>query len=218
MLYADHAIGFVFPVYYGSLPGIVREFFSKASFKADYIFAVATCGSGAGTVLADLQDITQDYDYHFDYMNSLVMVDNFLPVFAIEDEIRKLPEKKTEEMLAQIIADIESRKESIPTVSAEAKAMAAMAKTFLQEKVKAYSSQGFMINQKCTLCGICASVCPAANVSVTDKVEFSDKCESCYACIHACPQNAIHLEKEKSVKRFRHPDVSLDEIIAANKV
>ena len=147
---------------------VIRKFRITAEDGADYIFPVATCGSGAGTVLADLQDITQDYDYHFDYMNSLVMADNFLPVFAIEDEIRKLPEKKTEETFVQIIADIESRKEFIPTVSVEAKAMAAMAKTFLHEKVKAYSSQGFMINQKCTLCGICASVCPTANSSVID--------------------------------------------------
>jgi hypothetical protein len=36
------------------------------------------------------------------------------------------------------------------------------------------------------------------------------------ACLHLCPQNALHLRRERSNKRWRNPDVSLQEIIMAN--
>lgn len=214
--YEDDVIGIVSPVYYGRLPNIVREFLGKAKFKTDYLFAIANCGSGSGIVLDELQNLSKEQGYQFDYLNSIVMVDNFLPVFEIGEEIKKLPEKKTEETLAQIVSDIEGQVKKIPEISAKAKAMAAMAKTFLKDKMKGYSCQGFTINDNCNLCGICTSVCPVANVSVTEKVIFADKCESCYACIHACPQNAIHIPTEKSGKRFRNPEVSLNEIKEAN--
>jgi ferredoxin len=214
--YADDAIGLIFPEYYGSLPKMVGYFIERAKFETDYLFAVATCGSGAGMVLSDLQKIAEAHNIQFDYLNTLVMVDNFLPVFDIESEIKKLPEKRTEENLSQIVDDIKKRKEYIPSISLKAKAMAPLMKKMLQNKVEEYSAQGFVVSDGCTLCGICAKVCPTANISVSEKITFSDKCESCYACVHACPQTAIHLKKEKSDKRFRNPEVSLQEIITAN--
>jgi ferredoxin len=73
-----------------------------------------------------------------------------------------------------------------------------------------------MVNGQCVKCGVCAKVCPAKNIAVTDKVRFSDHYEACLACVHLCPQNAIHLKNERSGKRWRNPEVSLAEIINAN--
>jgi ferredoxin len=65
-------------------------------------------------------------------------------------------------------------------------------------------------------CGICARICPADNITVTDTVTFSNRCEVCYACVHNCPQNAIHLKNERSAVRFRNEHISLQELPAAN--
>jgi MinD superfamily P-loop ATPase len=73
-----------------------------------------------------------------------------------------------------------------------------------------------IINEQCNKCGICAQVCPAKNITVAGKVDFRDQCEGCSACLHLCPKNALHLKNEKSNKRWRHPDVSLKELIEAN--
>ncbi|MDR2796938.1 MAG: 4Fe-4S binding protein [Treponema sp.] len=50
-----------------------------------------------------------------------------------------------------------------------------------------------MINEKCNKCGTCSKVCPTGNIEIKDKVIFGNICESCYGCVHICPQNAIHL-------------------------
>ncbi|MBO6040600.1 MAG: 4Fe-4S binding protein, partial [Oscillospiraceae bacterium] len=70
----------------------------------------------------------------------------------------------------------------------------------------------------CIRCGICARVCPANNITVSEEgVRFSDHCEVCYACLNNCPQNAIHLRREANTVRFRNEHVTLQEIIAANE-
>ena len=88
----------------------------------------------------------------------------------------------------------------------------AMGKTILRKD----AAQGYIVNDACILCGTCAKVCPANNITVTDKVSFSNCCEVCYSCLHNCPKNAIHLKNEKSAVRFRNEHVTLGDIIAAN--
>ena len=73
----------------------------------------------------------------------------------------------------------------------------------------------YIVTDACIQCG-CAKVCPSDNISVTDRVTFGDRCEGCYGCVHNCPQNALHLKKEKSSVRFRNGEVSLNELIQAN--
>jgi MinD superfamily P-loop ATPase len=78
-------------------------------------------------------------------------------------------------------------------------------------------SEKFTVDDKCIKYGICANVCPAGNITVKESVQFSQKCEGCYACLHMCPQNAIHVKNEKSSDRWRNPEVTLKEIIDSNK-
>ena len=83
--------------------------------------------------------------------------------------------------------------------------------------LKKDTALSYTVNDDCVRCGICAQVCPANNIVVTeDGVSFSDHCEVCYACLHNCPQNALHLATERSAARFRNGSVTLRDIIQAN--
>jgi ferredoxin len=43
----------------------------------------------------------------------------------------------------------------------------------------------------CTLCGVCAEVCPTGSITVSDKVEtVKETCTACSACVKACPTGA----------------------------
>ena len=76
---------------------------------------------------------------------------------------------------------------------------------------------GYTVDGGCVLCGTCAKVCPMGNIAVTDHVAFGQSCATCQACIHACPSRAIHMRGERSAERWRNPEVSLAEIVAANR-
>jgi ferredoxin len=203
--FKDDVIGIVFPIYSWSLPLMVRRFLDGAKLEADYLFAVGTYGSISGGAMAALQK-------RFHYTNKLLMLDNFLPLFETGKQIKGLPSKKVEENTAQIVEDIKNRKHFHVKSNPVAKIFTRIADMFSPAK----SAKKYIINNDCNLCGICAKVCPARNITVTDGVHFSEKCEGCMACLHLCPQNALHLKNEKSGKRWRHPDVSLNEIIEAN--
>lgn len=214
--YRDDAIGFVFPLYCLNPPKMVREFLQNTKFEANYIFAVATYGNAAGAAPAHLHRAAERLGFRLDYMNALLSVDNCLPYFEMGEEVTRLPAKRTEECLQQIVSDIAARKRFIPGATAEDEALSAYCEPLLREQDKGESAKAFIVNEKCTRCCLCTYVCPAGNISVAERVEFGNRCEACFACIHACPQGAIHLPNERSAARWRNPDVSVTELIRAN--
>lgn len=214
--FVDDVIGLVFPIYGFGMPKIVRRFLEKVTWKADYAFAIGTYGNLPGSAMMDVQAFVKSRGLKFDYAESLLMVDNYLPGFDMANEAANLPAKAVEANLSRIVADIRNRK----ALSAQAGMGWRLATAAIQKGTKFFldgkQGQKFIVDESCTRCGICAKVCPVANVSVSGQVTFGTQCEVCMGCIHQCPQTAIHLKNEKSEARWRHPEVTLQEIIAAN--
>lgn len=214
--FSDDVIGVVFPIYGLGLPKMVKKFLETAKLQGTYIFAIGTYGNLPGACMMNVQKLARQHGYKFDYAESLLMVDNYLPGFDINDQIAKLPKKLVDENLARIITDIQNRKTLEIKAGFGWRLTTAMLKG--GEKLLMNSKQGqlYEINQDCNKCGTCAKVCPAGNISVTDKVIFADQCEGCLGCVHLCPKNAIHMKNEKNAIRWLNPDVSLVEMITAN--
>ncbi|MFW2488641.1 EFR1 family ferrodoxin [Clostridium chromiireducens] len=214
--FEDDVIGFIFPCYVFGLPKLVKDFVKKTKFKANYFFAVMTYGHKAESGLYHMEKVGGEAGIKFSYTNEILMVDNYLPAFKIEDELKKEGSKKIEEKLNKIINDISTRqnkyiRKSIKSVILS-KSFSSLAGRFSYN----FGRNNFIVLDNCTSCKVCEKVCPVNNISISKKPEFSNKCEMCHACIHHCPQNAIHLKNEKSKVRFINRNVKLKEIIDAN--
>jgi ferredoxin len=72
----------------------------------------------------------------------------------------------------------------------------------------------FWADDKCNHCRICAKVCPANNIEITDgKPRWLHRCEQCMACIQWCPQEAIQYGKKTvNYPRYHHPEVTLEDM------
>lgn len=211
-------IGIVCPVYGHEVPPMVKEFLKKARFKTGYFYMVLTYGNRHGGAAELAEELCRECEIQPAYINVLMMVDNWLPGFDMEEQVKI--DKKAEEYLKEIKEDIDSRKRRISPVTEEDRAahqgfLAAQAG--LPEDAWQHLIQ---IGENCVGCGICAQVCPSASIHLENgkAVYVPGKCQTCLACVHNCPQKAIGLtipEKNPNA-RYRNPHVALKDIIEAN--
>lgn len=220
--YRAERIGVICPVYGHEMPEIVKKFLAEAKWETEYFYLVLTYGNQHGGA-AELAEIyLETIGKHADYITTLKMVDNFLPVFDMNEQIAMDPEKKVEEHLAQIKQDIVSlRHWHQPVTEADRK----WHREFLRHRGESIARTGgdfYEVTERCIGCGICTRVCPKGCITLKNqRAVYEDSktsCQLCMACVHNCPKNAIRLrvpEKNPNA-RYRNPHVRLPEIVAAN--
>lgn len=209
-------IGIVFPDYAASAPLMVREFIEKASLKAQYIFSIITFGNYAANVADWWNDFCKQKNVTNNYINTLLMVDNYLPVFDMSEQMKI--DKKIPENLSAIKADIDNRRQFISHVDIDEQ-MQGLINHLQVEHFPMEAERLLSLNASaCVGCGICSTVCPHGNFKITDKASFSGSCEYCLACVHSCPQKALTLSRgeRNPQSRFRNENVSLADIRRAN--
>ena len=215
----DDAVGIVAPVYAVEMPMMVKDFLEKAEIRTKYFFFIYTYGMGYAEAFTHVAVAAEKAGLELCYINAVQMVDNYIPFFDMKEQKDTLPEKDVEGQLDKIVKDIQERK--IMKVNPTDENLAEMEKwtrTHAANILKKDTALSYTINDECIRCGICAKVCPANNITVTDEgVRFSDRCEVCYACLHNCPKHAIHMSMEAGTEQFRNEHVKLEDIIQANE-
>lgn len=92
----------------------------------------------------------------------------------------------------------------------------------------------FTVSDMCVSCSVCADVCPVHNIEMVDigagevvldeygfpleitRPQWQGHCMFCMACIQNCPQGAIHVRTEKDGERYRHPEVTVWDMLESN--
>lgn len=218
-LFEADEIGIVFPDYRAFAPQMVQRFLQEVTLKAPYLFSIITFGNYDCNVIESWNKFAIEHDVHFNYITSIKMVDNYLPVFDMAEQIKM--DKQEEAQLQQAVSDVLQEKNHIPTLTEEERQQCLRVLQRVPELFPISSEELLQVNKSsCNGCGFCTKVCPRKNFSLTEKgVEHTGDCEFCLACIQNCPQKAIVLKRGERHKeaRFRHPRISLNEIVLANK-
>jgi ferredoxin len=82
-----------------------------------------------------------------------------------------------------------------------------------------WMDQGFRVLESCTNCGTCSRICPVRSIDMKDgKPCWNHQCEQCFACLQWCPNEAIEFGNHPvHSKRYRHPEVTLTDMIQTNR-
>lgn len=216
----DEKIGIIFPCYALSAPGIVREFIEKVTLKSPYIFAILTYGNKVANGVGWFTEYAKKHNINIHYANSLLMIDNYLPFFDIEQQ--KLKSKNIEENLNSLLMDVSENKKYIHKGSLVDSFITNGAQGLINVAPNLIFVKDFSINNKCNGCETCTKVCPKDNISINKELKnskpvYGDTCESCLACINLCPQKAINIKRDKNPNaRFKNENISIKEIIDSN--
>lgn len=220
--FAADEIGIVWPVYGHMPPYMVRQFIQRAKLVASYKFAVLTYGARKCDSVETWDNLSRGAGNVFDYIGTLMMVDNWLPNFDMNEQTKV--DKHIPENLQRITADIAAKRCWVEPVTQEERLQHQefMRRSGLDPNVGFLmkAEKSFKVSGDCISCGICTYVCPRGNWELTSKgVEAQGDCEFCFACIQNCPQRAIGFADRQEVNpnaRYRNEHVSLMDLKLAN--
>ena len=215
----DDVIGIVYPVYAFSVPNIVRKYLSKCKIKANYVFVIATYGNTSFGSLHEMKKLLEANGNKADYYSSILMVDNYLPFFDIEKQLKMLKEKDIDNHLNKIVEEVNTKTHKQENCSWFNNLLSSIGSKVIGQ-IEKQTPKVLYVNDECISCEVCKKVCPVSNITqeLNKKPSFGNNCEGCLACINNCPQGAILMKTQRSSKRFRNPNVSLNEIIESNTI
>ena len=213
----DDVVGIIFPVFFATSPKTLREFVQTVNIKADYLFLITSYGSdGDQNALKIMKDTLNQREINVNYTNSVLMVDNFLPVFdmAREKEIKKDLDVDSE--IESIKNDIIKRKEYIFDKKhfTDVENIEEILETTMTSK---YHIQ---VGEECNNCRICTQVCPRGNITLTEENPvIGDDCDFCLGCVQHCKVRNLTINDELNPdERYRNPNIKISEIIKSNNV
>ena len=210
-------VGIISPVYFAGLPLMVAGFAGRLDLsKAKYVFSIVTFGgSGAGPALRQLDGILKKRREHgLDAGFTVKMPGNYIlmyesPKGAKRENILAMADAQIAEVAAAITRN-EIRK--LPSFFLSGILHAIAYPRFASHVHE--DDRKFSVNEKCTSCGTCAAICPAANIEIIDgKPVWKHHCELCCGCIHLCPTEAIQAGSRTAArKRYHNPSVRIEEL------
>jgi len=205
-------VGIIFPVYMFGLPLILVDFLKTFKVKPGvYIFTVATFGGLPGRAHSLARKILKQRGIELSAGFSVTMPGNYTPLYgAIPKEKQDGMFQKEKTRVKEIAQAVHKRKSG----TFEEKPFFA---NLLLYKLLYWggsrqipgSAKGFWVTDACIKCGLCAKVCPVANIEIKHELPvWFSHCQHCMACLQWCPVEAIQYKKVTlGKKRYRHPDV-----------
>ncbi len=199
--------GFVFPVYYGGLPEMVKRFVSHNEIKnnlAPYVYAVITCG---GDAFAADSKLEKALGRPLDLSISLKMPDNYVIAYNPSTKDEALTALKAADGKLNGIGDRILRKEKHHNTDLKKKLISGCMYSLYPI---CRTTLFFKANDNCNSCGMCAKICPDRAIKIKNgKPEWiKNRCQHCTACINNCPQNAIQFTR-LTEKRGRYSMIKL---------
>jgi ferredoxin len=210
-------VGLVFPVHMWGVPRRVLGFVKALEeVRPVYVFAVAVNAGQVSNTLVQLKVVLAKKGIALAAGFGIVMPSNYIPWGGPgPEEQRRKRYAAAEEKAARIAEEVRERRtqpvEKGPLWQRVVfSALYRISFTHVSEMDKS-----FWVDEKCNSCGICAKVCPADNITISEgKPVWNHRCEQCLACIQWCPQEAIQYgKKTPGYRRYHHPGVTVKDMV-----
>ncbi|MCL2359456.1 MAG: EFR1 family ferrodoxin [Nitrososphaerota archaeon] len=212
----NHAIGFIFPVYFIGLPRIVKRFIQNLQIQPEtYCFAITNFGGSQLDTLGMLDDILKQRSSHLSYGKGIKMPENYIPRYDAP------PIDKAQKLIDTAIIEVNTAAETITKqevhpIKRKVKHLCKIINyLFMYKNIETFDKK-FTTTNTCNGCNICSNICPVNNITLNDNQHpvWHHKCERCMACIQWCPTKAIQYGKKTAAfKRYHNPTINIQDIV-----
>ncbi len=223
-------VGFIFPLYFMTMPAPVRRFCEKLDVSAaKYFFSVVTRMGTLSVAHLSIDRILKKKGKRLYSGFHLAMANNtptglkpgkgdarWVETIAPE-KISRL-DSAVHARLAMIQQTIMSR-ERYPKTAVVNPFMLLLERLMDVVTRKAIGRIDYFADESCTGCGICERVCPSRTIQAHQGKpvwRHDSPCFYCYACFNFCPTQSILVKNKYTLKngRYVHPGVTASAIAA----
>ncbi len=219
--YNYERVGFIIPLYFMSMPNMVKEFISKLEISKDsYIFSIVTRAITKGRIFQDIDTLLNKKNIKINYGEYITFPDSYIKWAEAPKEktLLKVFEKAEKHiyLIANKVLNEQVYRESEGFIL---KSISSVVYTIWKSRLKSIS-KSFKINNFCIGCGICEETCPAGNIKLKSGIPiWSNKCEDCMACVQHCPKKAIYFNSRTiNKKRYINPNIKLEELLSKKRI
>ncbi|MDR2796939.1 MAG: EFR1 family ferrodoxin [Treponema sp.] len=138
--FEDDIIGFIFPIYGFALPRIIRKFLENIKYKSNYTFAIGTYGNMHGSCMNNLVKYFTKRGWKLNYADTILMVDNYLPIFEMSNQLQIMQDKHIDEHLKTIVNNINIKKAYIPKTTIKERIFTTLAQIFVSRFINKKSA------------------------------------------------------------------------------
>ena len=204
----NETLGFVYPIYSWRPPHLVEEFVNdlKINGKQSYVWTAVTCGDNVGETekifRKELEAIGLSLDAAFCFKMPNTYV-NMVGMSVDKPEIANEKIAKAKEKLPKVIDLIKQHAKYSDMIKGGLSSF--KSNVIGSGFYKWASDKPFFSTDDCISCGMCAKVCPLQNITLENgRPVWHGNCNTCDACYHYCPKNAIQYGKKTKGKGQYH--------------
>lgn len=193
----ERELVFAYPIYYSSLPKIVRDFIEEHSalWNGKRIYIIVTMGLFSGDGAGVSARLFRRYGAEVIGGLHLKMPDCIGDVKALKrsfEENRKIVEASLQkiETAARRLSDGDPIREGLSFFSHMVGLFGQ--RLYFGRKTRDYRKAAKIDEEKCVGCGTCVKLCPMKNIRIEDGMAFAgEQCTLCYRCFCACSHGAV---------------------------
>lgn len=189
-----------YPIYGSKAPEPMARFISRLPIlerkKPVAVFCTQAFMSGDGANYLE-KDLLEK-GYYLTQTLELKMSNNFyIPIFirafkvGNQEKINKRNAKAVKE-INEFAGCIRNRQKSVKVVNWVNQFLGDFQRKEIDKHITKVN-EALYADESCIKCGLCVKLCPEKNISLKDKVKFSDGCVACMRCYQACPISAVQI-------------------------